>query len=180
MKTKTSATRGIVLAALFLALAFVLPMITGHVPQVGNMLCPMHFPILLCGFVLGGPWGLAVGFIAPLVRSVLFGMPPMFPIAIAMAFELAAYGLVSCALFRRLPKSLGGIYASLIGAMLAGRVVWGIVRALLTLTGNTQFSFAAFIAGAFTSAIPGIILQLVAIPVVVVALQKARLMPQTA
>mgnify|MGYP000369900716 CR=1 FL=1 len=90
MKTNPhSTTRSLVLAALFLALAFVLPMITGHVPQVGNMLCPMHFPILLCGFVLGGPWGLAVGFIAPLVRSVLFGMPPMFPIAIAMAFELA-------------------------------------------------------------------------------------------
>ena len=94
MKTKPrSTTRSLVLAALFLALAFVLPMVTGHVPQVGNMLCPMHFPILLCGFVLGGPWGLAVGFIAPLVRSVLFGMPPMFPIAISMAFELAAYGL---------------------------------------------------------------------------------------
>ena len=77
MKTNPrSTTRSLVLAALFLALAFVLPMITGHVPQVGNMLCPMHFPILLCGFVLGGPWGLAVGFIAPLVRSVLFGMPP--------------------------------------------------------------------------------------------------------
>ena len=72
MKTNPhSTTRSLVLAALFLALAFVLPMITGHVPQVGNMLCPMHFPILLCGFVLGGPWGLAVGFIAPLVRSVL-------------------------------------------------------------------------------------------------------------
>ena len=75
MKTNPhSTTRSLVLAALFLALAFVLPMITGHVPQVGNMLCPMHFPILLCGFVLGGPWGLAVGFIAPLVRSVLFGI----------------------------------------------------------------------------------------------------------
>ena len=87
MKTKhTSPARSIVLAALFLALAFVLPMVTGHVPQVGNMLCPMHFPILLCGFVLGGPWGLAVGFAAPLLRSVLFGMPPLYPIALSMAF----------------------------------------------------------------------------------------------
>ena len=96
MKTKNSSpARNVVLAALFLALAFVLPMVTGHLPQVGNMLCPMHFPILLCGFVLGGPWGLAVGFAAPLLRSVLFGMPPMFPIAISMAFELAVYGAVS-------------------------------------------------------------------------------------
>ena len=80
MKTKhTSPARSIVLAALFLALAFVLPMVTGHLPQVGNMLCPMHFPILLCGFVLGGPCGLAVGFAAPLLRSVLFGMPPLYP-----------------------------------------------------------------------------------------------------
>ena len=78
MNTKTrSATHDLVLAALFLALAFVLPMITGHVPQIGNMLCPMHFPVLLAGFVLGGPWGLALGFAAPLLRSVLFGMPPM-------------------------------------------------------------------------------------------------------
>lgn len=80
MKTKpNSPARNIVLAALFLALAFVLPMITGHVPQIGNMLCPMHFPVLLAGFVLGGPWGLVLGFIAPLLRSVLFGMPPCTP-----------------------------------------------------------------------------------------------------
>ena len=84
MNTKThSPARDLVLAALFLALAFVLPMITGHVPQIGNMLCPMHFPVLLAGFVLGGPWGLALGFLAPLLRSVLFGMPPLYPIAIA-------------------------------------------------------------------------------------------------
>ena len=120
-----STTRSLVLAALFLALAFVLPMITGHVPQVGNMLCPMHFPILLCGFVLGGPWGLAVGFIAPLVRSVLFGMPPMFPIAIAMAFELAAYGLVSGVLWHKVKHTVPMMYASLVTAMVAGRLVWG-------------------------------------------------------
>ena len=118
MKTNPrSTTRSLVLAALFLALAFVLPMITGHVPQVGNMLCPMHFPILLCGFVLGGPWGLAVGFIAPLVRSVLFGMPPMFPIAISMAFELAAYGLVSGVLWRKVKHTVPMMYASLVTAM---------------------------------------------------------------
>lgn len=99
MHTKTrSATRDLVLAALFLALAFVLPMITGHVPQIGNMLCPMHFPVLLAGFVLGGPWGLALGFAAPLLRSVLFGMPPMYPIAIAMALSWPRTALwpVSC------------------------------------------------------------------------------------
>ena len=132
MKTNPhSTTRSLVLAALFLALAFVLPMITGHVPQVGNMLCPMHFPILLCGFVLGGPWGLAVGFIAPLVRSVLFGMPPMFPIAISMAFELAAYGLASGVLWRKVKHTVPMMYVSLVTAMVAGRLVWGAVRFVL-------------------------------------------------
>ena len=132
MKTKNaSPARNVVLAALFLALAFVLPMVTGHLPQVGNMLCPMHFPILLCGFVLGGPWGLAVGFAAPLLRSVLFGMPPMFPIAISMAFELAAYGAVSGWLYRRVKHTLPMTYATLAAAMVAGRLVWGAVRFVL-------------------------------------------------
>ena len=175
MKTKTnSATRSIVLAALFLALAFVLPMVTGHVPQVGNMLCPMHFPILLCGFVLGGPWGLAVGFIAPLVRSVLFGMPPMFPIAIAMAFELAAYGLVSGVLWHKVKHTVPMIYASLVTAMVAGRLVWGAVRFVLAGLVGSFFPFSAFLSGALLTAVPGIAAQLVLIPLILVALQKAK------
>ena len=127
MNTKTrSATRDLVLAALFLALAFVLPMITGHVPQIGNMLCPMHFPVLLAGFVLGGPWGLALGFAAPLLRSVLFGMPPMYPIAIAMAFELATYGAVAGFMYRKVQHTLPMTYATLVTSMVAGRLVWGL------------------------------------------------------
>ena len=138
MKTKNaSPMRQLVLAALFLALAFVLPLLTGQVPKVGNMLCPMHFPVLLCGFVLGGPWGLAVGFAAPLLRSALFGMPPMFPVAISMAFELATYGLVSGLLWRKAKHTLPALYAVLLTAMVSGRIVWGIVRFVLAgLTGG--------------------------------------------
>ena len=139
MKTKNSSpARNVVLAALFLALAFVLPMVTGHLPQVGNMLCPMHFPILLCGFVLGGPWGLAVGFAAPLLRSVLFGMPA--------------------------------------AAMVAGRLVWGAVRFVLAGLSGSSFPFSAFLSGALFTAVPGIIAQLVLIPLIITALQKAKLM----
>ena len=171
MKTNPhSTTRSLVLAALFLALAFVLPMITGHVPQVGNMLCPMHFPILLCGFVLGGPWG----FIAPLVRSVLFGMPPMFPIAIAMAFELAAYGLVSGVLWHKVKHTVPMMYASLVTAMVAGRLVWGAVRFVLAGLTGSSFPFSAFLSGALLTAVPGIVAQLVLIPLILIALQKAK------
>ena len=171
MKTKhTSPARSIVLAALFLALAFVLPMVTGHVPQVGNMLCP----ILLCGFVLGGPWGLAVGFAAPLLRSVLFGMPPLYPIALSMAFELAAYGAVSGWLYRRVKHTLPMTYVTLAAAMVAGRLVWGAVRFLLAGLSGSSFPFSAFLSGALFTAVPGIIAQLVLIPLIVTALQKAK------
>ena len=170
------ARRTVRLGALFLALAFLLPMVTGHVPQVGNMLCPMHFPILLCGFVLGGPWGLAVGFIAPLVRSVLFGMPPMFPIAISMAFELAAYGLVSGVLWRKVKHTVPMMYASLVTAMVAGRLVWGAVRFVLAGLTGSSFPFSAFLSGALLTAVPGIAAQLVLIPLILVALQKAKFM----
>ena len=175
MNTKTrSATRDLVLAALFLALAFVLPMITGHVPQIGNMLCPMHFPVLLAGFVLGGPWGLALGFAAPLLRSVLFGMPPLYPIALSMAFELAAYGAVSGWLYRRVNHTLPMTYATLAAAMVAGRLVWGAVRFLLAGLSGSSFPFSAFLSGALFTAVPGIIAQLVLIPLIVTALQKAK------
>ena len=175
MQTKTvSTTRRVVLAALFLALAFVLPMVTGHVPQIGNMLCPMHFPILLCGFVLGGPWGLAVGFVAPLLRSVLFGMPPMYPIAISMAFELAAYGAVSGVLWRKVKHTLPMMYAVLVTAMVAGRLVWGAVRFVLAGLSGSAFPFSAFLSGALFTAVPGIIAQLVLIPLILTALQKAK------
>ena len=109
-------------SALYLAIALVLPFLTGQIPQIGSMLCPMHIPALLCGFVCGWPWGLAVGFIAPLLRSALFGMPTMFPAAVAMAFELAAYGAVAGLLYRVLPKRTGCIYVALIAAMVAGVV----------------------------------------------------------
>ena len=81
-----------VLAALFLALAYVLPFLTGQIPEIGSMLCPMHIPVLLCGFICGWQWGGVVGFVAPLFRSLTLGAPLFFPKAVCMAFELAAYG----------------------------------------------------------------------------------------
>ena len=165
--------RRLTYSAMCLALAFVLPFLTAQNPQLGSALCPMHIPVLLCGFLCGWPWGLAVGFVAPLLRSLFLGMPPMIPTALAMAFELAVYGGVSGFLYRKFPKTIPGIYAALVIAMVAGRVVWGIVR--LTLAGVTgkEFLFFASVADAFVTAIPGIIMQLVLIPVIVYALEKA-------
>ena len=167
--------RKLTYAALFLALALVLPFLTGQIPQIGSALSPMHIPVLLCGFLVGWPWGLAVGFIAPLLRSVIFGMPVMVPGAVAMAFELAVYGLISGILYRLLPKKKWSIYVTLIVAMLAGRVIWGIARLIIAGLSGNSFTWALFLAGAFTNAIPGIILHIVLIPVIVMVLEHAGL-----
>ena len=167
--------RKLTYAALFLALALVLPFLTGQIPQIGSALSPMHIPVLLCGFLVGWPWGLAVGFIAPLLRSVIFGMPVMVPGAVAMAFELAVYGLVSGILYHLLPKKKWSIYVTLIVAMLAGRAVWGIARLIIAGLSGNSFTWALFLAGAFTNAIPGIILHIILIPVIVMVLEHAGL-----
>ena len=162
----------IVLSALFLAMAFVLPFFTGQIPQIGAMLCPMHIPVLLCGFICGPLWGLAVGLIAPLLRSVTLGMPPLFPTAVCMAFELATYGAVAGLLYKRLTKKTVSLYVSLLVAMVTGRLVWGVAMfTCLGLTGGS-FGFSAFLAGAVTNAIPGIVLQLILVPVVVMILER--------
>lgn len=165
-----------VLAALFLAIAYVLPFFTGQIPEVGAMLCPMHIPVLLCGFICGWNWGLLVGLIAPLLRSVALGMPPMFPTAICMAFELATYGAIAGIMHKKLSSKKWYIYISLIIAMIAGRIVWGGAMYICMGIKGGAFTLGAFFAGAITNAIPGIIVQLVLIPIIVIMLEKAKVL----
>ncbi len=168
--------RKLTYSALYMAIALILPFVTGQIPEIGAMLCPMHIPALLCGFMCGWPWGVAVGFISPLLRSVMFGMPAMFPSAIAMAFELAVYGGMAGLLYSRLPRKKWMIYAALLISMIAGRVVWGAVQALLAGLSGNSFTWTLFLTGAVINAIPGIIMQLALIPVLVVTMDKAGLM----
>lgn len=164
------------LSAMFLALGLVLPFVTGQIPQVGSMLLPMHIPVLLCGLICGWQYGGIVGFILPLLRFALFGMPPVFPTGVAMAFELAAYGILSGYLFSHARwQCVVSLYRCLIAAMLGGRVVWGIVQIVLSGVSGNAFTWQIFMAGAFLNAIPGIIVQLILIPTIMVALNKAGL-----
>ena len=173
---RSQSVRKLTSSGVCLALCMLLPFLTGQVPQFGAALSPMHIPVLLCGFIAGPFYAAIVGFIAPLLRFMLFGMPPLMPIGAAMCFELAVYGLVSGLLYRALPKNIGSIYVSLIGAMLLGRIVWGIARWTISGVTGIPFTFELFMAGAFINAIPGIILHIVLIPVIVMALKKADLL----
>jgi thiamine transporter ThiT len=168
-------TKNIALAGLFLALGLTLPFLTGQIPQIGSRLLPMHIPILLCGFICGWPIGLVIGLITPLLRSLLFGAPPMYPIAIAMAFELATYGALTGLLYKLLPRKTLSIYVSLVAAMIGGRVIWGAAQMILLGLDGKAFTWAAFAAGGFVNALPGIILQIILIPVLLIALKKAKL-----
>ena len=164
----------LVLSAMFLALAYVLPFLTGQIPEIGSMLCPMHIPVLLCGFVCGWPWGLLVGIISPLLRSLTLGMPPLFPKAICMAFELAAYGAVAGIMHKLLPKKKISIYGSLLTAMVVGRIVYGVAMYICMNINGGSYTLAAFISGTITEAVPGIILQIVLIPILVMLIESPR------
>ncbi len=176
-ETKTQRpAQTLALAAMLMAAGFILPFFTGQIPQIGSMLCPLHLPVLLCGFLCGWKYGLVVGFTLPLLRSVTLGMPPMFPTAIAMAFELAAYGFLAGFLYARSRwQCVVALYRCLIASMIGGRLVWAVVRVILSGVSGQAFTWQMFLSGALLTAIPGIILQLVFIPAVMVALDRTGL-----
>lgn len=175
---KNETIKKMTLSAMFIAIGLVLPFFTGQIPQIGNMLLPMHIPVLLCGLICGWQYGLLVGFVLPLLRYVLFGMPILFPTGVAMAFELATYGLVAGLLYGLSRwQCIIALYRSLITAMLAGRVVWGVVQLVLMGISGGMFTWQMFVAAAFLNAIPGIAIQLILIPAIMVALNRTGLAP---
>ena len=165
-----------IISAMFLALAYVMPFLTGQIPEIGSMLCPMHLPVLLCGFICGPVWGVVVGFIAPLFRSLTLGMPPLFPTAVCMALELATYGAIAGLMHKMLPKKNPYIYCSLLTAMIAGRIVWGMAMLVCMGINGGAFTISAFLAGAVINAIPGIIVQIVLIPLIVMVLDNPKVL----
>lgn len=164
--------------AMLFAVGMVLPFFIGQIPVIGKMLLPMHIPVLLCGFIVGWQYGALIGFLLPIVRGLVFGMPPLYPNAVAMAFEMAAYGFVSGYLYSHARwQCTKMLYISLVTAMLAGRLVWAFAEVILLGIGGNIFTWKMFAAGAFLNAIPGIIVQLTLIPLIMVALRRAKVVP---
>lgn len=173
---KMSTVKKAILTAVCLALCVVLPQAFHAIPNAGSIYLPMHIPVLLCGLICGAPYGLLCGLAGPVLSALFTGMPPIAVLP-SMIVECAVYGLVTGLLMKGIHtgKLAADLYISLVVAMLAGRIVSGLAKALIFSAGN--YSFAVWAAGSFVAAIPGIVIQLILIPLIVIALTKARLIP---
>lgn len=171
---RSTTTRNIVFTAVCIAIGLLLPQLVKFVPIAypGAVLLPMHIPVLVCGFLCGWRYGAIAGIFTPLIASLLTGMPPLFPTAVSMMVELAAYGILTGLLYK---LTNGKIFISLIGAMLGGRIILGIVNALLFSIADNAYGLTLFISGAFVTALPGIIIQLILVPIIIRSLQRANL-----
>lgn len=165
--------RKLVIAAMMLAIALLLPYLTGQIPKIGSMLCPMHLPILLCGFLCDPWWGLAVGAVAAPLRFALLGMPKA-PMCFFMAAEMAVYGFLAGFLYKLFPKKIPFLYASLLLAMIGGRLVYGTIQRIGI--GGGIYTLNAFLVSAVIGSWPGILLQIILIPILVIALKRAKIL----
>jgi len=159
------------LTALFIATGLLLPSFF-HFIGAGTVFLPMHLPVLVCGLVCGWQWGLLAGATLPLLSSMVTGMPPLYPIAVSMTFELAAYGFLTGLLLPRCAGRRGGIYLALIVSMLGGRLVSGVAQTVFFGLAGMPYGWRIFVTGAFITSLPGIALQLVIVPPLALALQK--------
>lgn len=175
MKEMSYVKKAIITAAC-IALCVVLPMAFHAIPNAGNTFLPMHIPVLLCGLICGWPFGLLCGLAGPLLSSVMTGMPAAARLP-GMLVELAVYGLMTGLLMKWIhtQKLYADLYISLTAALLAGKVIAGIAKALIFSAG--EYSMAAWAAGYFVTAWPGLLIQLALIPAILAALEKARLIP---
>lgn len=175
MKIKNS-IKHMTLTAVCIALCVVLPIAFHSIPNAGSVFLPMHIPVLICGMICGWPFGFLCGLAGPLLSSTLTGMPPMAMLP-AMMLECGFYGLVSGLVLKLVhtKNTYRDLYIALVTAMLAGRVFSGIAKALVLAPG---LSLSAWVTASFITALPGILIQLVFLPTVVLALMKARIIPQ--
>ena len=172
---RNTRTRNIAYTAICIALAILLPQINKLIPiaNIGAMIAPMHIAALLAGFLCGLPYATIAGLLMPLVAFILTGMPPIYPVGLAMMFELCAYATVTALLYK---YTKGKVFVSLIAGMLAGRVVLGIANTIIFGFAGIPYSMKLFLTSAFVTILPGIIIQLLIIPSIVFGLRKAKLL----
>lgn len=174
---KTFYVKKLIITALCISLCVILPMAFHSIPNAGTIFSPMHIPVLICGLVCGWQWGLFCGIAGSFLSSVLTQMPPMAFLP-SMMIELAVYGLVTGIMMKHIHtrKIYVDLYISLITGMLLGRIVAGVVNALIFQVG--EYSIAIWVTTYFVTALPGIIMQLILVPTIILALERAKLIPK--
>lgn len=173
---KNEKIKKICISALFLAMGIVLPYFTMNMKIFGKTFLPMHYPVMLCGLLCGDIYGLVIGLLLPYIRYIIAGAPVIYPTAIAMSIELSCYGFLIGFLYNKSKyKCIFSLYRSLIITMLFGRIVWGIIYYFLLLAVGQKFTSYMFLTSAFVSGLPGIIGQLVLIPMIALMLNKTKL-----
>lgn len=171
---KNTALKNTSLSAMFLALCFVMPFLTGQIQQIGSMLLPMHISVIICAFFCPKQYAFLVGLIAPVMRSAIFHMPPMYPTAISMSVKLAVLGFTISFISEKLRhKSIGSYYIALVSAILISRLFWAGAMCCLLGTGENGFTLSMFFTMAFAKAFPGLILQFLLIPPIYYLRKKA-------
>ena len=172
---KFSPVKKLVFTAVCSALCLVLPMAFHSIPNAGQVFLPMHIPVLLCGLICGWPYGGVCGLVGPLLSSVITAMPPaaMLP---SMMIECCVYGFASGLLMKyvRTKSAVADLYICLVSAMALGRIVAGLAKAWILTPGVSPF---AWVTTSLVTGIPGIVIQLLLMPMVVFALTRAKLIP---
>lgn len=173
---KMSIVKQSIITAVCIALCVVFPMAFHSIPQAGIIYCPMHIPVLICGLICAPQYAAVCGISGVLLSSVLTGMPPVAMLP-SMLVELTCYALISSLLmkFVHTKKSALDLYISLAGALVIGRVIAGIVKALIFARG--EITIASWATAYFVTCLPGIIMQIILVPVVYATLIKANLIP---
>ncbi len=166
-----SNTQKLSVTGLLVALGLLLPAFTAHLFALpGVVLLPMHIPVLLCGFLCGPRYGALCGLVTPVLSSLLTGMPPAFPMLPIMACQLVVMGLLGGLFTTRLRLPL---YPALLLTMAGGWLTYGLVFSLLLLPtgGNLR---ALSLPAALLQGLPGMALQLLLIPGILLALKNYR------
>ena len=162
--------RNITYTGFCIALGIILPLLF-HVVGLGSTFTPMHIPVLLCGLCFGPVSGLVCGLVCPFLSAIITGMPPLFPAAFTMTFECTVYGFCSGYLYRNLKLNL---FVSLILSMIAGRIAGGLLTGFIL--GFSNYSFSVFFNSYFVVNLPGVILNLIVVPLLVIAIEKSKVL----
>ena len=165
-----------IITAVCISMCVVLPMAFHSIPMGGRIFLPIHIPVLICGLICGWPFGLLCGLAGPLLSYLLTSMPSIGDLP-SMMVELAIYGVTAALMlkFVHTKKVFADLYISLLTAMLLGRLVTGVVRTYIFAPGS--YTMAIWASAYFVESFPGMVIQVVLVPLVVVSLMNARLIP---